>query len=102
MADSEGGFAHGSHDLDAHSTGAGEQFGNRCLPHPRLVGVHEKKATQFPQGKVKSQSHALSYTGSFLRELPFCFKKGDGREEVGAMWAPGREVGNSFADHAVG
>lgn len=39
---------------------------------------------------------------SFRGELPFCFKKGDGRDEAGAMRSPGREVGNSFADHAIG
>ena len=51
-------------------------------------------------GKIRSRG--LLHSGSFLCELPFCFEKRDGREKVGAMRAAGGEVGDGFADHAVG
>ena len=50
----------------------------------------------------KSRSRILSHSSSFLSGFAFCFEKRDGREKVGAMRAAGGEVGDGFADHAVG
>jgi len=70
------------------------------VPHIKIFCIFWRDSIFLREERWNSR--AVAQSGSFLGELPFCFKKRDRWQEMCAMRAAGGEVGNGFEDHAVG